>query len=54
MENAQKYLDPAVLAKLQGLDLKARLIVEGYVAGLHNDDPLPPCGGGLGWGVGTA
>ncbi|MBI3464611.1 MAG: DUF58 domain-containing protein, partial [Planctomycetes bacterium] len=35
MENAQKYLDPAVLAKLQGLDLKARLIVEGYVAGLH-------------------
>ena len=35
MENAQKYLDPAVLAKLAGLDLKARLIVEGYVAGLH-------------------
>jgi uncharacterized protein (DUF58 family) len=31
----RKYLDPHVLAKLKGLDLKARLIVEGYVAGLH-------------------
>lgn len=35
MENYQKYLDPAVLSKLAGLDLKARLIVEGYIAGLH-------------------
>jgi uncharacterized protein (DUF58 family) len=35
LENYQKYLDPAVLAKIQGLDLKARLIVEGYIAGLH-------------------
>jgi uncharacterized protein (DUF58 family) len=35
MENSQKYLDPAVLAKLEGLDLKARLIVEGYVSGMH-------------------
>lgn len=35
MENSQKYLDPAVLAKLEGLDLKARLIVEGYVSGVH-------------------
>lgn len=31
----QKYLDPQTLAKLQGLELRARLIVEGYVAGLH-------------------
>ena len=35
MENYQKYLDPQILARLSGLDLKARLIVEGYVSGLH-------------------
>lgn len=35
MENYQKYLDPRVLAKLSGLELKARLIVEGYVSGVH-------------------
>jgi uncharacterized protein (DUF58 family) len=28
-------LDPAVLAKIQGLELRARKIVEGYVAGMH-------------------
>jgi uncharacterized protein (DUF58 family) len=31
----RKYLDPQTLSKLTGLELKARLIVEGYVAGLH-------------------
>ena len=35
MENYQKYLDPQTLAKLQGLELRARRVVEGYVAGLH-------------------
>lgn len=35
MENYQKYLDPRMLAKLQGLELRARLIVEGYVSGVH-------------------
>jgi uncharacterized protein (DUF58 family) len=35
MEAHQRYLDPETLAKLNGLDLKARLIVEGYVSGLH-------------------
>lgn len=35
MENYQKYLDPRILAKLEGLQLRARMIVEGYVAGLH-------------------
>jgi len=35
VESYQKYLDPQILAKLQGLDFKARLIVEGYVSGLH-------------------
>ena len=35
MENYQKYLNPQTLASLEGLDLQARLVVEGYVAGLH-------------------
>jgi uncharacterized protein (DUF58 family) len=35
VDSYQKYLDPRTLAKLQGLDLKARLIVEGFVSGLH-------------------
>ena len=30
-----RYLDPATVGKLQNLELKARLIVEGYIAGLH-------------------
>ncbi len=30
-----RLLDPATLAHLQGLELRARRIVEGYVAGLH-------------------
>lgn len=29
------YLDPETLSKISGLDLKARLIVEGFVSGLH-------------------
>ena len=35
MEDYRKYLSPQTLAKLKGLELKARLIVEGYVSGLH-------------------
>ncbi len=35
MENSRKYLDPRTLAKLQGLELRARSIVEGYVSGAH-------------------
>lgn len=31
----QNLLDPAVLAKLEGLHLRATRIVEGYVSGLH-------------------
>lgn len=34
-ENYQKYLDPRVLARLEGLQLRARRTVEGYVSGLH-------------------
>ena len=35
MHPSPKYLDPQVLARLQGLQLRARLIVEGYVSGVH-------------------
>ena len=35
MENYQKYLNPQTLSSLEGLDIQARLVVEGYVAGLH-------------------
>lgn len=35
MENSQQYLDPKILAKLKGLQLRARMIVEGYVSGVH-------------------
>lgn len=35
MESHQNFLDPRTLAELRGLELKARLIVEGYVSGLH-------------------
>ena len=35
MENSQKYLDPKILAQLKGLQLRARLMVEGYVSGVH-------------------
>ena len=35
MDDCQKYLNPQTLANLTGLELQARLIVEGYVSGLH-------------------
>ena len=35
MENSQRFLNPQTLASLEGLDLQARLVVEGYVAGMH-------------------
>lgn len=35
MAETQRFLDPAVLARLQGLELRARRIVEGYVTGVH-------------------
>jgi uncharacterized protein (DUF58 family) len=34
-EDYRKYLDPRTLAKIAGLDLRARLVVEGYVSGKH-------------------
>lgn len=35
MSDTHNYLDPVVLARLQGLELRARHIVEGYVSGVH-------------------
>jgi len=35
MSSAAKYLDPAILSRLEGLALRARLVVEGYVSGVH-------------------
>jgi uncharacterized protein (DUF58 family) len=35
VESNLKYLDPRTLAKLVGLELRARSIVEGYVSGVH-------------------
>jgi uncharacterized protein (DUF58 family) len=35
MDEQQKYLDPLTLAKVRGLELQARLIVEGYLSGMH-------------------
>lgn len=34
-QDHRKYLDPKVLAKISGLQLRARLIVEGFVSGMH-------------------
>ena len=31
----RKYLDPATVSKLAGMELKARLVVEGFIVGLH-------------------
>jgi uncharacterized protein (DUF58 family) len=35
VQTVHDYLDPQVLARLKGLQLRARRIVEGYVAGMH-------------------
>jgi uncharacterized protein (DUF58 family) len=35
MDDKQKYLDPLVLAKVRSLEMQARLIVEGYLDGMH-------------------
>jgi len=31
----QRFLDPSVLASISGLDLVAKTVVDGFVAGLH-------------------
>ncbi len=34
-DDAHRYLEPLTLAKVRSLELKARLIVEGYLSGMH-------------------
>ena len=35
-DSARQVLDPAVISKVKGLDLIAKLVVEGFLTGLHN------------------
>jgi uncharacterized protein (DUF58 family) len=35
MTDPNKYLDPATLAKVRNLELEARLLVEGFLSGMH-------------------
>jgi uncharacterized protein (DUF58 family) len=35
MNNHKKYLQPKVIAQLKNIELKARLVVEGFIIGLH-------------------
>ncbi len=34
-QDYRKYLDPSVVSKLKSLELKAKLVVEGFIVGLH-------------------
>ncbi len=34
-EDYRRFLDPAVLAKISGLDLRARRLVQGFISGMH-------------------
>jgi uncharacterized protein (DUF58 family) len=34
-DDPQRYLDPVALAKVRNLELQARLVVEGYLSGMH-------------------
>lgn len=33
--DARRWLDPAIVARLANLDVRARLVVEGFIAGMH-------------------
>ncbi len=35
MKDYKKYLQPEIIAKLENIELKARLVVEGFITGLH-------------------
>ncbi|VTS05125.1 DUF58 domain-containing protein [Tuwongella immobilis] len=34
-ENPRRFLDPKTIARIGGLDLRARQVVEGYISGMH-------------------
>lgn len=35
MTDYRKYLQPEIVSKLKGMELKARMVVEGFIAGMH-------------------
>lgn len=35
-DDFRRYLDPVVLAKIRSLDLRARLLVQGFITGMHH------------------
>ena len=35
MQTSHRYLDPVALSRIGGMELVARLVVEGFVTGLH-------------------
>jgi len=35
ISDKKKYLDPSVVARLSNMEMKARLVVEGFIAGMH-------------------
>lgn len=35
MDDYRKYLDPQTIARLKSIEMKARLVVEGFITGLH-------------------
>jgi len=35
MNDYRKYLDPKIISQLAGIEMKARLVVEGFITGLH-------------------
>ena len=35
MSTASQWLDPAIVARLAHLDVRARVVVEGFIAGMH-------------------
>ena len=34
-QDYRKYLDPETVSKLKGMEMKARMVVEGFIAGMH-------------------
>ncbi len=35
-QDSHSYLDPKVLSKIRGLELRARMIIEGFLSGMHH------------------
>jgi len=35
IETYRKYLDPEVVSRLKTMEMRARLVVEGFITGLH-------------------